>query len=434
MLSTHHVDLAEAVDQAFAERSAVIRGIADDSKSIAQACHDMANRFSDGGRLLVFGNGVAATDAEHIAVEFVHPVIVGKRALPALSLATDAATILGVALRDGIEEVFAHQVRTLGRQADIALGVSADGNCENVVRALQAARSAGMLTVALAGGDGGALREHAAADYCFVIASDDARIVKEGHVTTYHVLWEMVHAFLESPGAIDQSSDAPNKLPATADIHALYPFLYGGTDPADVFDSVVASTEEKVEEIIGLRSRFGDEQRNNLIACANEMAKGFANGATLWALGNGGSSSDAQEVAHIFLDPVGLGEGLPLPAVCLTNDVAVTTALSNDIGYDVVFARQIKALGRPGDIVVGLSTSGGSENVLGAFAQAKRAGLLCIGLSGYGGGRMAKEASLDFLFAVPSASVHRVQEVQTTTYHVLWELTQHILTTARLTA
>jgi D-sedoheptulose 7-phosphate isomerase len=104
--------------------------------------------------------------------------------------------------------------------------------------------------------------------------------------------------------------------------------------------------------------------------------------------------------------------------------------LSNDVGYDVVFARQVRAFGRPGDVAVGISTSGGSANVLDAFDEAKRAGMLTVGLSGYGGGRMAELPSLDHLFAIPSTSVHRVQEVQTTIYHVLWEATRHALRVA----
>jgi D-sedoheptulose 7-phosphate isomerase len=107
--------------------------------------------------------------------------------------------------------------------------------------------------------------------------------------------------------------------------------------------------------------------------------------------------------------------------------VAVVTALSNDIGFEVVFARQIAAFGRSHDIAVGLSTSGGSANVLRGFDEASRRGLLTIGLAGYDGGKMAEADTIDYLFVVPSSSVHRIQEAQTTVYHVLWELTQQAL-------
>jgi D-sedoheptulose 7-phosphate isomerase len=162
----------------------------------------MARRFAGGGKLVVFGSGAAATDAQHLAVEFVHPVIVGKRALPALSLAADVATLTGVASRDGVAEVFARQLRLLADPGDIALGLSADGDCLLVRGGLAAAREHGMLTVALVGGDGGAVAAGRLADHVFVARSTDPRVVKEVHVTTYHVLWELVHVFFEHPGGL----------------------------------------------------------------------------------------------------------------------------------------------------------------------------------------------------------------------------------------
>ena len=181
---------------------AAIEELAGQAGDIALACHAMAARFHRGAKLVVFGNGSASTDAQHIAVEFVHPVIVGKRALPAISLAADVATVTGVAGRQGLEEVFAHQVRFLGAPADIALGVSGDGNCPNVVRGLAVARELGMLTVALTGGDGGLIAASEAVDHTFVARSADPRVIKEVHVTTYHILWELVHVFLERPGLL----------------------------------------------------------------------------------------------------------------------------------------------------------------------------------------------------------------------------------------
>ncbi len=413
--------LTAVVADAFDRRGAAVRRLAVDAGEVALACRDMALRFQGGGRLLVFGNGAAATDAEHIAVEFVHPVIVGKRALPALSLASDVATLMGIAERFGLDEVFAHQVGALGRQGDIALGLSHDGSCANVRRGLQAARAAGLLTVALVGGDGGDIARDGVADHCFVAPSDDPHVVKEAHVTAYHVLWELVHVFFDAPGALEGAA-----APAAGGVESLYPFLYGGGgSPADVLASVAGSTVDKVEEIVALRRVVGAEQDSRLAACAAQLASAFAAGATLWAFGNGGSSTDAQDIVHTFLDPA--DAGVALPALCLTSDAAVVTALSNDVGYDVVFARQVRAFARPGDIAVGISTSGGSANVLSAFAEAKSVGMVTVGLAGYGGGRMAEVGTLDHLFAVPSSSVHRVQEVQTTLYHVLWELTRAAL-------
>jgi len=151
---------------------------------------------------VVFGNGGPSTDAQHVAVEFVHPVIVGKRALPALSLTADVATVTGVANRVGLEDVFAHQLRIIGEPADIALGISTDGDCVNVRRALETARDLGMLTVALTGGNGGAIAATTGLNHVFIARSTDPRIVKEVHVTTYHVLWELVHVFFEQPGLL----------------------------------------------------------------------------------------------------------------------------------------------------------------------------------------------------------------------------------------
>lgn len=180
-----------------------LRDLADHAEDVARACHAMALRFHRGGKLIVFGNGGPSTDAQHVAVEFVHPVIVGKRALPAISLTSDVATLTGVAARVGWDETFAHQIRYLGEPKDIALGLSTDGHCGNVLRALEKAHEHGMLTVALTGGDGGPIAASPAVDHVLVARSDDPRVVKEVHVTTYHVLWELVHVFFEQPGVLD---------------------------------------------------------------------------------------------------------------------------------------------------------------------------------------------------------------------------------------
>jgi D-sedoheptulose 7-phosphate isomerase len=162
----------------------------------------MAVRFHRGGKLVVFGTGGASTDAQHVAVEFVHPVIVGKRALPAISLTTDVATVTGIAERDGVAAIFAHQIRFLADPADIALGLSADGNTASVLAGLEAARELGLLTIALAGGDGGQIAAGKTADHLIVTPSADPRVVKELQVTAYHVLWELVHVFFEQPGVL----------------------------------------------------------------------------------------------------------------------------------------------------------------------------------------------------------------------------------------
>jgi D-sedoheptulose 7-phosphate isomerase len=194
---------ADLVRDAFARRAAPGRALADDADAVARACHDMARRFHRGGRLLVFGNGTASADAQHVAVEFVHPVIVGKRALPAISLAGDAAALTAIAGGAGLAEVFSEQVRLLASPADIALGLSPDGRCAGVLRGLEAAAALGALTVALVGGDGGDIARSGAVEHCLVARSDDPCVVKEVHVTMYHLLWELVHVFFERPGLLE---------------------------------------------------------------------------------------------------------------------------------------------------------------------------------------------------------------------------------------
>jgi D-sedoheptulose 7-phosphate isomerase len=178
-------------------------GLANDADRVARACHAMAARFHRGGKLIVFGNGGPSTDAQHVAVEFVHPVIVGKRALPAFSLTNDVATVTGVANLSDFDQIFAYQLRYLASPDDIALGISADGNCPSVLRALDVARAMNLLTVAMTGHDGGAIAGSSSVDFAFIARSADPLVVKEIQVTTYHILWELVHVFFEQPGVLE---------------------------------------------------------------------------------------------------------------------------------------------------------------------------------------------------------------------------------------
>ncbi len=212
-------------------------------------------------------------------------------------------------------------------------------------------------------------------------------------------------------------------------VEALYPFLYAAkSDVPAVLEQVRQSTVAKAQEIIGLRAAVLRRHGADLIACARDAAARFAAGGRLLAFGTGGSATDAQQLVTLILAPSRGGTPAaaairPLPALGLASDPSVLTALCNDIGVDVVFARQLAALGGSRDIAVGLSTSGNSENLLRAFDEASRRGMLTIGIAGYEGGKMAELDSLDYLFVAPSASVHRIQEAQTTVYHALWELT-----------
>lgn len=172
-----------------------------ESGRIAEACWAMARRFHQGGRLLAFGNGAWATDAQHVSVEFVHPVIVGKRALPALALTNDSATLSGLMSGSARDMPFVRQLQVLARPQDIAMGFSPDGYCANVAAALEVGRSKGLLTLGLTGGDGGLLRKREL-DFCFVVPSEDPLAIQETHETLYHVLWELVHIYFEHEGLL----------------------------------------------------------------------------------------------------------------------------------------------------------------------------------------------------------------------------------------
>src|SRR5215469_15240883 len=213
-----------------------------------------------------------------------------------------------------------------------------------------------------------------------------------------------------------------NAISGAFGMESLYPFLYADTsDLSAVLEQVRASTVAKAQEILELRRTVCERDGDRIADCARQAAARFGAGGRLFAFGNGGSATDAQQLATLFLNPG--GQARALPAFGLANDTSVVTALCNDVGVEVVFARQLAAFGRRDDIAVGLSTSGNSENLIRAFAEASRHGMLTVGLAGYEGGAMADVDTIDYLFVAPSTSVHRIQEAQTTIYHVLWELT-----------
>jgi D-sedoheptulose 7-phosphate isomerase len=169
---------------------------------LSQACFEMARRFQRGGRLLVFGSGSSTTDAQHVSVEFVHPVIVGKRALPALALTNDVASVLGLARELGFDEIYAQQLHLLGRREDMALGLTAGGADAAVLRGLHTAKPMGMLTIWMcaAGVNAGGEREFG---FRFEVSGELPRVVQEVQETAYHVLWETVHVFFEHKGLLE---------------------------------------------------------------------------------------------------------------------------------------------------------------------------------------------------------------------------------------
>jgi len=170
---------------------------------IAACAASMAERFFAGGTLLVFGSGPHATDAQHNSVEFVHPVLPGCRALPALSLTNDMATVTGLLQGEAAMDVYAHQLRVLGRSGDIALAFAHAPVHPSITRGLDVAAAEGMLTVALTSGDDGAGREQV--DFGFHVHGTDRAGAHELHLATYHMLWELVHIVLNHRGIGDVS-------------------------------------------------------------------------------------------------------------------------------------------------------------------------------------------------------------------------------------
>lgn len=207
-----------------------------------------------------------------------------------------------------------------------------------------------------------------------------------------------------------------------------YPFLFEGGKASieDVLTQVRHSTLEKCREVIALRRATLAESGARIVAAGQAMARAFAGGATLLAFGNGGSTTDAQDLVTELLNPP-FPAWSPLPAIALTNDIAVVTAVGNDVGFTNIFSRQIIAYGRTGDIALGFSTSGNSANVLAALEQAKKQGLLTIGLTGYDGGKMLHASALDYGINSPSDHIPRIQEAQATAYHALLEVIHAVL-------
>ncbi len=161
---------------------------ADRIEALARA---MAERFERGARLYVMGNGGSATDAEHVSVEFFHPIVEKRKPLPAIALTTDQALVTAISNDRDFAKVFADQLRVLARPGDMALVISTSGKSPNLVQALETARGLGLVTIAFAGRDGGRLMD--LADHCFVVPSFSIHRIQETHVTLYHIVWDLVH-------------------------------------------------------------------------------------------------------------------------------------------------------------------------------------------------------------------------------------------------
>jgi len=350
---------------------------------LAQACSDMSDRFLRGGRLLAFGRGPYATDAQHVSVEFVHPVIVGKRALPALDLSM----------------LFRPWLNAILHPEDMVMGFGPPEGDPEVWATLKEARRLGAMTFALPGVDG---------SYATSAAAEDAFVHQETIEVLYHVLWETVHVFFEH-------RELGHDVGAS---EFLYPFLGSKKQGAgDLLSEVASSIRMKVNDDTLLRERVAREESENIGNAAAAVWGRVRRGGKLIVFGNGGSATDANDFAiDCVLPPSGYR---PVPAISLSLEPANITAVANDIGADAIFLRQLIAQARPEDVIVAISTSGGSRNILMALEEARKRNLLTVALLGYDGGEIKRRALVDFPITVNCDYIPRIQEVQASIYHVL---------------
>ena len=431
---------ATAPAPGIAERGRVLAAFLEaDADALAHACLALARAFAQGGTLICSGTGSAASDAAHVAVEFMHPVIVGKRALPALALGNDPAR--------------AGALATLARPGDIALVLSHGGDEVVAGAFLDEARRRGMLTLAFSAG------ARLEADHAFAVPTGDPVLAQEVQETGYHVLWELVHVFFEHPGLLHEACITCGDVAVEAEVvevgatravvtrggareevavdliadvrvgdrllcHAgvalertgraedtgfLYTFLdQPDDDQAAVLADVAASARLKGAATTALRATIDV----GAVATAGRAVRAALDGGgRLLCFGNGGSATDAQDLAA---DAGARG----WPAVALVNDPSTITAVANDVGFENVFARQLIALGRPGDVAIALSTSGSSPHVIAALAEARRRELVTVAIVGYGGGRLR---GADHVLLVEGDYVPRLQEAHATISHLLLE-------------
>jgi D-sedoheptulose 7-phosphate isomerase len=370
------------------------------AESIARLCHRMAERFARGGRLIAAGLSPAArSDVRHVTVEFVHPVIVGKRALPALGLIGESGDVC-------------RELALTAEPDDIVIGFGETGEGAELPAGIGAARSRGCLTISFA---------QLGAEWVLEPPSQDPFVRQELVETLYHVLWELVHVFFEHRGLLEGRTERRSHDVGASSF--LYPFLAEREhDLGAVLADVRASALMKADEVQKLRMATLHGSIAPLAEAAAAMRAGLDAGGRLLALGNGGSATDAMDAVADFVAPPPASGWPPRRAIDLTADTAIITAIANDIGTEAIFARQIIAHGRAGDVLLAFSTSGNSLSVLDALTEARRRELVTVALVGYDGGRVASEELADHIVVTPSQHIPRIQEAQATAYHLLREL------------
>lgn len=378
--------LASQVEERLLERNQIFEDFfSREARRLAEACREMSERFLRGGRLLAFGRGPYATDAQHVSVEFVHPVIVGKRALPALDLS--------VLFRPWLEAIL--------RPEDIVMGFGPPEGDPEVWATLQQAHGRDAMTFALPGVEG---------SYAVDAATQDSFTHQEIVEVLYHTLWETVHVFFEHRELGYEVGESG----------FLYPFL--GTvkqGTGDLLTEVASSILMKVHDDAKLRAQIAGEEAEQISSATLAIHERLLRGGKLILFGNGGSATDANDFAiDCVLPPLGYQA---VPAVSLSLEPANITAVANDIGSDAIFLRQLIAQARPEDVAVGISTSGGSRNIIMALEEARKRNLLTVALLGYDGGEIKRKQLADFPVVVNCDYIPRIQEVQASIYHVIRE-------------
>jgi D-sedoheptulose 7-phosphate isomerase len=378
------VNLATQIEEALLRRNDILENFfIQETRKLAESCREMSERFLIGGRLLALGRGACSTDAQHVSVEFVHPVIVGKRALPALDLSAGMQPWLD----------------TICHPEDIVMGFGPPEGDPEVWTALDSAHSRGAMTFSLPGTRG---------SYALQTSVQDPFIHQELVEIFYHTLWETVHVFLEHR-ELGQDVGASEFL---------YPFL--GTkkqETSSIVSEVAESILMKVRDDTALRRRLAFEESEHLGAIALAIHERLAKGGKLIIFGNGGSATDANDWA---MDCVMPPEGRrAIPAISLSMEPANITALANDVGTEVIFARQLMAQACPEDIAIGISTSGASRNIVMALEEGRKRKLLTVALLGNDGGEIARRGLADFPIVVRSDYIPRIQEVQASAYHTI---------------
>jgi D-sedoheptulose 7-phosphate isomerase len=386
-MTTVQTGLCAFVAERLVARNPLSRTLfAREADRLAKACEEMAERFLRGGRLLAFGRGAAATDAQHVSVEFVHPVIVGKRALPALDLSS----------------AFESWLPAIVTEHDIVMGFSAPAGDDTVSSALGDAAAREAYTFALPG---------PRADFSLAAPSVDPFISQELVEVLYHTLWETVHVFFE------HRERRHTDLGASA---FLYPFLGDAKqDTSNVLHDVAVSIRAKAADDERLREETARNQATQIAEAIEAVERRLVAGGTLLMFGNGGSATDANDWA---IDCVSPSPGdAPIRAISLAMEPANITAIANDVGTETIFLRQLIAHGRRGDVAVAISTSGGSANVIAALEEARKRGMLTVALLGYDGGEIVRRGLADCAVVVHCDYIPRIQEVQASIYHVMTE-------------